>query len=89
LVISVDDWLPFTGSNLAFSGVSDDGGLWGPFIEKAFAKANGNYENIQAGDPAEALEFLVGAPSMRYVIADAGSINNDPAIAWNIISDGD
>ena len=37
--------------NLIFGQVSKDGALWGPLLEKGFAKLQGNYENIVGGDP--------------------------------------
>ena len=48
-VITIDDYLPFEGSNLYFAMQGSDGSFWAPFIEKAFAKLEGNYENIQGG----------------------------------------
>ena len=48
--IYIDDWLPFEGSygstiwNLVFAQPSPTKELWGPFLEKAWAKVSGNYE---------------------------------------------
>lgn len=44
--IYVDDYLPFrskTSKYLSFAGTGDDNALWMAFMEKAWAKANGNY----------------------------------------------
>jgi Calpain family cysteine protease len=44
--IYVDDFLPFRGAtstSLSFAGRSDDNSLWMAFMEKVWAKANGNY----------------------------------------------
>lgn len=48
-VITVDDYLPFYGSNPIFAKRSWDGDFWMPFVEKAFAKLTGNYEQIGGG----------------------------------------
>jgi hypothetical protein len=49
-----------------FARVSDDGALWGPLLEKGFAKLQGTYENIVGGDPISSIEILSGAPATRY-----------------------
>ena len=50
--------------------------MWGPMIEKIWAKSNGNYDNIVGGATSEAINFLTGAPSKRYIHSDASGINN-------------
>jgi len=64
--IIVDDYLPLrewgNGWNTLFAAVSEDKGLWGPIIEKAFAKYHGNYEHIIGGSPNYAVRTLSGAP---------------------------
>jgi hypothetical protein len=38
-----------------------------PFLEKAWAKAMGNYETIyEGGTPSEVLDFVTGAPTITY-----------------------
>jgi len=65
--VIIDDQLPLNSSGSSvFAGVSPDGALWGPIIEKAFAKLHGNYETIIAGDPAHSIEVMTGAPSTTY-----------------------
>ena len=32
-----------------WDGVAPDGSIWGPFLEKVWAKANGNFEKIIGG----------------------------------------
>jgi len=49
-----------------FARVSKDGALWGPLLEKGFAKLQGNYENIVGGDPITSIAILSGAPGTRY-----------------------
>ena len=40
-----------------------DKAIWGPLIEKAFAKFHGSYESIVGGNPANGVRFLTGAPA--------------------------
>ena len=46
-----------------------DGGIWGPLLEKVWAKTNGYYRNIFTGTFAEAFDFLTGAPSKIYELS--------------------
>ena len=39
-----------------------DKSIYGPILEKAFAKYHGNYEHIIGGNPATAVKTLYGAP---------------------------
>ena len=65
--ITIDDHLPLSENGTSvFAGVSPDGAVWGPIIEKAFAKVNGSYESIISGDPQHSIEVLTGAPTSRY-----------------------
>jgi len=48
-IITIDDYLPFYYGNPFFSKRADDGDFWVSFLEKAFAKLNGNYEAIGGG----------------------------------------
>ena len=41
-----------------FSHVAEDESLWGVILEKAFAKLNGNYSHLIAGDPRDASRAL-------------------------------
>jgi len=61
-----------------------DGSLWGPLLEKAWAKTNGNYENLDAGFPSEGFKFLTNAPTATYTIADL-----DADSLWAIVNDAD
>jgi len=61
--VIVDDFLPvINGSRTVFSKLGPDSALWVPILEKAFAKYQGNYENIVGGDPRWAVRTLTGAP---------------------------
>ena len=69
--IYIDDYLPFytSSTTLVFAGKSDDGELWAPFLEKAWAKANGNYQSIVGGWPSESMRFITGAPSITVSVS--------------------
>ncbi len=50
-----------------FAQIGIDGALFGPLIEKLWAKLNGCYERIQAGWQHEALRVISGAPANDYL----------------------
>ena len=52
--------------DLVYEKQSPDGGMWGPLLEKVWAKTNGYYKRLENGIPPEAFDFLTGAPSTRY-----------------------
>jgi len=41
--------------------------MYGPLLEKLWAKLNGNYERTTAGWQHEALNTITGAPSQDYL----------------------
>jgi hypothetical protein len=45
-LVTVDDYLPFNKTTLAFAQQSKNGAIWAPLLEKVWAKAAGNYEAI-------------------------------------------
>ena len=45
-----------------YAKVGEDKSVYGPILEKAFAKYHGNYEHIIGGNPALAIRTLYGAP---------------------------
>jgi hypothetical protein len=52
ITVMVDDYLPLkSNGRTRYAKVANDGSLWGPIVEKAFAKFHGNYARIVAGDP--------------------------------------
>ena len=65
VTIQVDDWLPLrsNGSDAIFAKIPEDGSLWGPIIEKAFAKFHGNYARLEQGWVADGVNTLNGSPS--------------------------
>ena len=91
-VVVIDDFLPFewttsSGSSmfqLFFAKPGIDGAMWGPLLEKLWAKINGNYELIASGWQHESLRLFTGAPAQDYVCA---SLSIDEI--WRIISDAD
>jgi hypothetical protein len=65
VTVMVDDYLPLvgaSGSRTRYSHVGTDGSLWGPIMEKAFAKFHGNYARIVAGDPVAGVSTMNGSP---------------------------
>ena len=69
--VTIDDSIPlvfYEGGKSAFAKVSDDGALWGPLIEKAFAKLHGNYESLIIGFATHSINVLTGAPSTRHYL---------------------
>ena len=69
--VVVDDWLPLSQkSDGTWAGVyarpSPDKAIFGPILEKAFAKYHGNFKHIVGGDPKAALRTLYGAPYTEY-----------------------
>ena len=89
MTIMVDDYLPLTkrsddSFSTVFTEISDDGSLWGPILEKAFAKRYGNYEHIVGGLPTEAVRTLTGAPYQTFTHDDIDIVR-----LWNLLSSHD
>ena len=61
-----------------------DGSLWGPILEKAFAKYHGNYLHTVGGIPQMAVKTLYGAPH-KYI----DHVNYTPEKLWKIITDAE
>ena len=86
--VIVDDWLPLqrysNGTFVTlFASISGDGGIWGPILEKAFAKYHGNYEHIVGGDPRMAVRTLTGFP--HYIVNHDSSLNKEEL--WTKLQD--
>ncbi|KAL8995630.1 MAG: hypothetical protein Q9169_004673 [Polycauliona sp. 2 TL-2023] len=59
------------GSNsLYFGACTDQNETWFPLIEKAYAKAHGDYSALDWGNPGEALEDLMGGVSTQFHLRD-------------------
>lgn len=78
--VIVDDWLPLYGNSTLFAHLSDDGGIWGSILEKAFSKYHGNYEHTIGGDPSYAVRTLTGYP--REIFSHG---NTDDEALWTKI----
>ncbi|KAL9004653.1 MAG: hypothetical protein Q9188_002544 [Gyalolechia gomerana] len=60
-----------TGSRaLCFAQCSDENETWLPLLEKAFAKAHGDYSSIDGGFTGEAIEDLTGGVTTELMTAD-------------------
>ena len=65
--VVVDDRFPFDKfkEQWAFSRTTQNE-LWVLVLEKVWAKIYGSYQRIEAGDTAESLNALTGAPAASY-----------------------
>lgn len=67
-----------------FASPRADGAVWPELLEKAFAKAAGNYDQIASGNFGPAIRFLTGVPYKRWSTdADAASV------IFNTLKSGD
>ncbi len=87
--VVIDDFLPFEKNSvgkeqLFFAKTGIDGAMWGPLLEKLWAKINGNYELLAAGWQHESLRALSGAPALDYVVESMTAEE-----IWTTISDAD
>lgn len=66
-VVSVDDVVPLTqGKRYAFGHCADPSEYWVSLMEKAFAKLNGCYANIESGNFSEGMTDLTGEGSENF-----------------------
>lgn len=67
ITIVVDDYLPLietsSGYRTVMAHTGADKALWGPLMEKAFAKLHGNYEHLVGGWMSYGVSALNGSPS--------------------------
>ena len=56
--------------------------IWVQLLEKAWAKVNGSFTNLEFGEEIEAFEFLTGAPVNCYI---HNSTKNTPDQIWGSI----
>jgi len=68
VTITIDDYLPFASDqgDTIYARVGEDKSIWGPLLEKGFAKFHGSYEAIASGTPERALNTLAGAPHQQF-----------------------
>jgi hypothetical protein len=93
--IVIDDLIPVHKGEPSFtSPAHSSSGLWPLFMERVWAKVNGNYENIIAGSGYEAIKFLTGAPTYTYNWEDNEENNDDDDddldadTLWTLIKEG-
>ncbi|CDW73209.1 UNKNOWN [Stylonychia lemnae] len=67
-VMVVDDAVPAGSQGLSpsFAEIGSDGSIWGPLLEKAWAKFANNYEFIVGGSPNEVVQFLTNSPTTSF-----------------------
>nr|XP_009929533.1 PREDICTED: calpain-10 [Opisthocomus hoazin] len=70
--VTVDDRLPCLGGKLCFSQCQREDLFWLPLLEKAYAKVHGSYEQLWAGQVADALVDLTGGIAERWTLKDPG-----------------
>lgn len=59
---------------LKAANVGDDRSLWGPLVEKAWAKIVENYDNSDYGLLKNGIRVLTGAPVFGYSLNNKGSL---------------
>jgi hypothetical protein len=64
------------------------GAMWGPIIEKAWAKVIGNYELADGGYLENGIRFFTGAPVFTYW-NDEISDQTDADALWALLSEAD
>ncbi|KAM6948321.1 calpain-10 [Aplochiton taeniatus] len=70
--VTIDDRLPCVGSQLCFSRCHAATVFWVALLEKAYAKVQGSYEHLWAGQVSEALVDLTGGVAERWGLSNGG-----------------
>ncbi|KAM9007580.1 calpain-10 isoform 4-T6 [Ara ararauna] len=70
--VTIDDRLPCLGGKLCFSQCQTEDLFWLPLLEKAYAKVHGSYEQLWAGQVADALVDLTGGIAERWTLKSPG-----------------
>ena len=71
ITVTIDDYLPLVNHReTLYASVSSDGALWGPILEKAYAKYIGNYEALNGGLIGPGIENIVGSPYQDIIHDD-------------------
>ena len=73
----------YDGWNYLNNAPSPTGAWWLVMLEKAYAKLNVNYANLNDGTPGEALKALTGMPTTGYTIE-----RKSLSYIWETITDG-
>ena len=86
--VIVDDYFPLRVVNgrlgTVYAGIGSDGSIWGPILEKAFAKFHGNYSHLNYGKPHLAVRTLYGAPALHHIHKNIGADE-----LWDILQNAD
>lgn len=67
----------------------DNGSLWAPILEKAFAKVKGSYANANGGFTATGIRALTGVPTMDYWFDELGWVESDYPATWELLNAAD
>jgi hypothetical protein len=65
------------------------GAMWGPLLEKGWAKISGNYELADGGYIQNGLKLVTGAPVYTYWSALYQYAKDDADLIWSIFSEAD
>ena len=65
-IVNVDDKLLFENGSIKYMQVADNGSMWAAILEKAWAKAKGNYAQTDGGFVVSGLRSITGAPVFTY-----------------------
>ena len=65
-VVTTDDKFIFTGNNLKYMNIADNGAMWAPMMEKVWGKIKGAYYQAAGGFVSNGLRSITGAPTIRY-----------------------
>ncbi|XP_058521195.1 calpain-10 [Ochotona princeps] len=79
--VTIDDRLPCLAGRLCFSRCRREDVFWLPLLEKVYAKVHGSYEQLWAGQVADALVDLTGGLAERWdlkALARAGDQKDRP-----------
>ncbi|OWF56833.1 calpain-A-like isoform X3 [Mizuhopecten yessoensis] len=81
--VIVDDKLPTSRGQLLFVHSNNKNEFWSALLEKAYAKLNGSYEALKAGNVGDALTDFTGGICESYILR--GGKTNVPPNIVNIL----